>query len=117
MSEGELIKKGLEALEGAKVALDRGLYWISCFLSHQAIELYVKGLLTYRTGAFPLTHNLITLISMLSNNPPSEVIESARFLNPHYTASRYSARDMYRKDDAEECIRRAEVIIKWLRSL
>jgi HEPN domain-containing protein len=117
LSENELVKKRLEALEGARVALERGLYWVSCFMAYQAVELYVKGLLLTRAGAYPFTYNLLTLISMLSNNPPNEVVEAVRFLNPHYVASRYSSRDMYGRGDAEECVRRAEVVIKWLRNL
>ncbi|EZQ04955.1 hypothetical protein CM19_08155 [Candidatus Acidianus copahuensis] len=112
----ELISKGEESFELAKMSMEKGVYWLVCFLSHQSVELVAKGKLYIKAGSFPFTHNICTLIRLLGN-PSQEVLDACEFLNPHYTASRYSQMDYYSKNTAELCMRNAEVILSWLKTL
>ena len=113
----ELIKKAEDWLETAKDALREGRFWLTCYASHQAVELYAKGVLFMRAGSYPFTHNLVTLIKLIDLNASIEVLNSCRVLNPHYSASRYDSSSIYDKDTAEQCLTHAEVVITWLRTL
>ena len=113
----ELIKKAEDWLEIAKYALSVDRFWLVCYASHQAVELYAKGVLFMRAGSYPFTHNLVTLIKLIDLNASSEILNSCRALNPHYSASRYDSSSIYDKDTAEECLKYAEVVIAWLRTL
>jgi HEPN domain-containing protein len=41
----ELIEKGKQSFATAEDAINKGYYWLACFLFHQAVELAIKGLL------------------------------------------------------------------------
>lgn len=113
----ELIKRAEDLLEIARRMLNEGRYWAVCFFSHQAIELYIKGVLYARAGAYPFTHNLVTLIKSLGRDIPQSILEACHFLNPHYTASRYGDISMYDREVANLCLTKAEEVIKWLMTL
>ncbi|WP_291999580.1 HEPN domain-containing protein [Caldivirga sp.] len=113
----ELVKKAEDWFEVAKGALREGRFWLVCYASHQAVELYAKGVLFMRAGSYPFTHNLVTLIKLIDLNASTEVLNSCRVLNPHYSASRYDSSSIYDKDTAVQCLTHAEVVITWLRTL
>lgn len=113
----ELIRRAEDFLEIAKRMLDEGRYWAGCFSSHQAVELYIKGILYIRAGAYPFTHNLVTLIKSLGRDVPQNVLEACHFLNPHHTASRYGDVSMYDREVASLCLVKAEEVIRWLMTL
>jgi HEPN domain-containing protein len=100
-----------------------GLYEEACFEAHQAGEKAVKGLLSHfhkeRRG-----HSITFLLSEVEVEVPSEVKECALFLDKHYIPSRYpdvfdegAPMDYYTKKDAEECIKCAEKILRWVEGI
>ena len=67
----ELIEKGKQSFATAEDAINKGYYWLACFLFHQAVELAIKGLLEMTRNEHPYTHNLVELLKYLI---PQEVI-------------------------------------------
>jgi len=47
----ELIEKGKQSFTAAEDAINKGYYWLACFLFHQAVELAIKGLLEITMNA------------------------------------------------------------------
>jgi HEPN domain-containing protein len=114
------IRQAKRNLASAMVNYREGLYEEACFEAHQAGEKAVKGLLSYlhkeRRG-----HSITFLLSEVEVEVPSEVKECASFLDKHYIPSRYpdvfdegAPMDYYTKRDAEECIKCAERILRWV---
>ncbi len=104
-------------MEIAKQQLNSGKYWAVCFAAHQAVELFIKGILFNNAGTYPFTHNLVLLLKSLNQNAPPNVVEACNFLNPHYTASRYGDVSMYDEETARLCLSKAEEVIEWLKTL
>ncbi|MDK2373389.1 MAG: HEPN domain-containing protein [Candidatus Korarchaeota archaeon] len=113
----DLRRKAMDLLETAKESFEKGRFWLTCLSAHQAVELYLKGVLFELAGTYPFTHDLRLLLESLAGDMkvPEEVIDAADYLNPHYTASRYSLSMEYRKSSAERCLEYAEGIVKWVR--
>ncbi|MEM4970853.1 MAG: HEPN domain-containing protein [Sulfolobales archaeon] len=100
-----------------------GLYEESCYESHQAAEKALKALLNFynkeRRG-----HSLLYLIRELGMDIPGDVRECVLFLDKQYIPTRYpnaydegAPLDYYTVGDAEECIRCAERVLNWVKSL
>ncbi|MEM1598313.1 MAG: HEPN domain-containing protein [Pyrobaculum sp.] len=113
----DLIEKAEGWYDIARLMLSEGRHWAVCFAAHQAVELYLKGLLLKRVGAYPFTHNLVQLVKALGVDVPPHVIEACSFLNPHYTTSRYGAVALYDEDTARICFEKATQVLQWARSL
>jgi HEPN domain-containing protein len=111
----ELIEKGKQSFATAEDAINKGYYWLSCFLFHQAVKLAIKGLLEITRNEHPYTHNLVELLKYF--NPPDDILTCAMNLNPHYISSKYSLMSFYSRNDALNCKKNAEVILKWLKIL
>lgn len=115
--EMDLKKKAMDLLEVARESFEKGRFWLACFSAHQAVELYLKGVLFELAGTYPFTHDLRLLLESLAGDiqVPEGLVDVVDYLNPHYTASRYSLSMEYRKSNAKRCIEYAERIIAWVR--
>lgn len=116
------IEKADVFLDDAEKHAVEGHYWLTCFESHQAAELYLKALLVGVTGLHPYTYDLADLLESLvaiGFNIEEEVRLAAELLTPHYTLSRYPGRGAlsYTKNRAERCLKSAKTIIKWVRDV
>ncbi len=116
----EWVEKAEVFLRDAERHLEEGHYWLSCFDSQQAAELYLKALLVALTGLHPFTHDLVELLTSLRElglKVPSELYTYADALTPHYTMSRYPGRKplRYNKGLAERCLGYARSIIEWVK--
>ncbi len=116
----EWVEKADFLLRDAEKHLSEGVYWIVCFETQQAAELYLKGLHVALTGLHPYTHDLVELLDSLRDlglNPPENLYSYADALTPHYTMSRYPGRKpvTYNRGLAERCIRYAKRIVEWVK--
>ncbi len=117
----DYIERSRIFLEEAKAALNKGIYWLACFHAHQSVEFYLKGLLEYKTGSYPFTHDLTYLLKIVANilnlTLPEDLKVKAEALSPHYTLSRYGGLGVseYTEDKASSCISYAEEILEWLK--
>jgi len=113
------IEKARIFLRDAERHLNEGVYWLSCFNSQQAAELYLKAFLVMVAGLHPFTHDLVELLDALRElnfNPPEELYTYADALTPHYTMARYPGRKpvTYNRGLAERCLKYARTIIRWV---
>ena len=60
------IKKAEKDLLSAKKLLEAGIYDYSLFHSEQAVEKYLKAVLTYYNIPFQRTHNILKLVRVCS---------------------------------------------------
>ncbi len=111
----DLKRRAMDMLENARDSLKKGRFWLTCFSAHQAVELYLKGVLLDLAGSYPFTHDLRVLLDSLGEDAPDEILEALDYLNPHYTASRYSLSMDYRERSARRCLEYAERVIEWVR--
>ncbi len=111
----DLRSRAMDMLESARDSLKKGRFWLACFSVHQAVELYLKGVLLDLAGTYPFTHDLRVLLDSLGEDAPDEILEALDYLNPHYTASRYSLSMDYRDRSARRCLESAEKVIGWVR--
>jgi len=97
-----------------------GLYWLSCFESQQAAELYLKGLIVAKAGTYPFTHDLAELLRVIKSlgfDFPIELYVYADALSGEYILSRYPGRKprVYNDETARRWYARR--IIEWVRSV
>jgi len=116
------ISRAEDLISEARNLVEKGVYWLACFLSHQAVEFYLKGILADKLGFFPFTHDLVELlreIKGIGEEVPTRVFESAELLTPHYLTSRYPGKRAIEYDErrAKLCLMHAEVIVNWARKL
>ena len=109
------LDKAREHLKMAKLALDGGIYSLSCFHSQQAAEQALKGVLIGVGGVHLLTHSLVKLAEEVKvlkevNLPPPDSLEE---LEDHYLQARYpNARiSRYDRGEAERAYRTAEEVV------
>lgn len=107
-----------QTLESARVDLNSEFYNWACFKSQQAAELAVKAYL-YGIGQPKAGHSISYLLSLLK--APQEIIDKAKYLDKLYIPTRYpdawssgSPSFYYTKNEAEEAIKYAEDIIKFI---
>lgn len=109
------------ALGQARLSLDHGYYWASCFFSQQAAEYAAKGLLA-SLGREARGHSIYELLLEARRESialEEEMLRGARELDRHYLHSRYpnvyhvgAPLDYYDKMDAERAIEEAERIVR-----
>ena len=111
-----------EDLRVAELLLREGLYHISAFHSHQAVEKALKGLV-HGLGENPLkTHVLLDLVEqldILGVKIPEDLVEYCRDLEPHYFTSRYPdlgphPTKYYNRRLAEELLGKARRILDFV---
>ncbi len=115
-SEGlRWLDKAREHLQLAKLALDNGIYSLSCFHSQQAAEQALKSVLITFAGVHLLTHSIVKLAaeaSLLKNLtlPNKERLEE---LEDHYLQAPYPNARMsrYSFEEAERAYMTAEVVV------
>lgn len=116
ISEGlRWLDKSREHLRLAKLALENGIYSLSCFHSQQAAEQALEGLLVAFAGVHLLTHSIVKLAEEAStlkdlSLPSKDGLEE---LEDHYLQARYpNARiSGYSLGEAERAYRAAEEIV------
>ncbi len=89
-------------------------YYVSTFLSQQAVEKALKALLIQRTGAFPRIHDVAELSRRL--NAPARITELCAIVNPAYTATRYpdvATSPDFDKKEVEDIVKSAKEVLKW----
>ncbi len=104
-----LRRRALEFLEEAHIALERGSYDIPCFLSEQALQLYLEYTLLMLVGDYPRTHSIRRLLGELTRILGSKELEDyvkanrARLiaLEDAYLMARYFTSE-YSREDAED---------------
>lgn len=116
----EWVEKAEFLLSDAKRHLEDGVYWMVCFESQQAVELYLKATIVSLTGLHPYTHDLVELLDSIKDlgfEVLEELYTYADALTPHYTMSRYPGRKpvTYNRKLAERCIKYAEEITRWIK--
>ncbi len=113
-----LRRRALEFLEEAKIALERGSYDLACFLSEQALQLYLKSTILMIVGDYPRTYSIRRLLGELNKIIGSKELEEfikanrVRFiaLEDAYFMARYFVSE-YSREDAEDMIKLAEEAI------
>jgi HEPN domain-containing protein len=120
-----LVHDWIEKAEGDFYAAERELrvrknpaYHVTCFLSQQFAEKYLKAFLQYQKQEIPKIHNLIDLLILIKQVDPSLEI-----LRPDLEVlERYSVRVRYpgmiaEKEDARAAFSSAKVVRKMMRRL
>ena len=111
----EQAKKDLRASEKN---LGINEYYVSVFLSHQAVEKGLKAFCLKKLGEMPQTHSIIYLAKIMS--APSELMSGIRDLNPEYLITRYPdmagglPAENYDKEIADKHLETAKKVFLWL---
>jgi len=110
-------------LRSASGDLERGDYSWACFKAQQAAEFAVKGLL-YGIGQSAYGHSISRLLNALSElnlSVPDQVMMCAKMLDKYYIPTRYpnawpegAPYEYFTRQEAEQAISCAEVIISWV---
>jgi HEPN domain-containing protein len=88
----EWFDKGNKDIKSARILLEHdGFPEVISFLSHQALEKYLKGYLLYSDKGIPPIHDIYQLCKKCSaiNNNFSEFFDDCKFLNAFYIEVRY----------------------------
>jgi HEPN domain-containing protein len=118
----EWIEKAEVFLHDAQRHFNEGVYWLTCFSAHQAVEFYLKSLIVALTGIHPYTHDLVELLEALKAiglDIPSEITLSCELLTPHYTLARYPGKRVYNYsvERGKLCVENAERVVSWVRGI
>jgi len=103
-------------LKSASDLLKSGIYRNVCFLSQQAVEKSLKGLLAYLGIEFAKTHKLIELFRLLTKHGMILDIEEndlkqldAYYIEPRYPNAHF---EIYEKEEAGQALKIAKAIIE-----
>jgi len=127
IQEVELIKKRSKImLKEARGESSKGHYDLAVFLAEQAVQLYLKAVILSKTGTMSRTHTIRDLMGALRIIYPHKTKEIDNFVKQNrslfirleetYISSRYLFRE-YTKDEAEELVKFAEEVIKFVRDI
>lgn len=90
-----------------------------CFQSQQAAEKALKALILYRGAAFPYTHDIARLITVLEadgESAPPKAREAAR-LNEYAVEARYPGlSEPVSPAEHEEAVQLAQTVLNWVRN-
>ncbi len=116
----EWVEKAEVFLKEAERQLKEGIFWLSCFSSHQAAEFYLMSLIVAITGFHPYTHDLSELLDALTSagiEVDDEVRVASEILTPHYTLSRYPGKRTinYSEGRASRCLECSRTIVEWVK--
>lgn len=117
-----LILQARRDLENARKNIKIEAYEVTAFLSHQAVEKYLKGAwIQKKRQRPPATHYLKELGKGL--RIPKRLAANLLFLNPDYTVARYPDAangvpyELYDEATARAKVKAAEEISRWVESL
>jgi HEPN domain-containing protein len=119
-----VIQNWVEKAEGDLVAARQVLklkkncpFHVACFLAQQCAEKYLKALLTLQATAFPKTHDLSELFTLLGPGTHLEVKKTDLIIiSRHAVDARYPGEsDPLTRSDAERAVKIAAVIRKAVR--
>ena len=117
-----LILQARRDLENARKNVGIKAYEVAAFLSHQAVEKYLKGAWIHKKRRRPpATHYLRELGEGL--RIPKRLLAHLNYLNPDYTVSRYPDAangvpyELYDEETARSKIKAAQEVAKWVESL
>ncbi|MEM4412152.1 MAG: HEPN domain-containing protein [Thermofilum sp.] len=117
----EWVEKAEVFLEDAERHLAEGHFWLTCFESHQAAELYLKSLIV-AAGLHPCTRDLTELLEALKRvgfTAGEDIVIASEILTPHYALSLYPGERAisYTRERAERCLKSAKSIISWVKEV
>ena len=117
-----LILQARRDLVNARKNITIEAYEVAAFLSHQAVEKYLKGAWIHKKRARPpATHYLMELGQGL--RIPKSLMGRLRYLNPDYTVARYPDAangvpyELYDEETARAKVKAAEEVARWVESL
>lgn len=117
-----LVKQAERDLENARKTLASEAYELAAFMSHQAVEKYLKAAwVVVKREAAPRTHSLTELADGLGVT--ADLRPQFAYLNPDYTTARYPDAangvpyEVYDRPTAEAKIQAVEKVFPWLRQL
>lgn len=121
----EFLRKAENYLKLAENALSYEFFSETCFLSSISSELAIKGLSIALVSSYPTTHDLRQLLNFIFDKTKEEKIsnfikenrEKLNKLTKEYFISRYNLGIEYEKEDAEDCIRIANEVFRFVREL
>jgi len=127
LDEGEFgrwMRSALRTLESARRDLEAGDYSWACFKAHQAVEKALKALL-WGIGRPRVGYSLVHILNYLAEGtgiePPETITYACAILSKYYTTTRYPdvwsegiPEDYYSRREAEEAIRLAKEVIRWV---
>ena len=127
------LSRAQEFLDSARSDLEERRYTISCFLSHQAVELSLKGLLRWEGTERPEpTHQLVTLwedaIAKSSSlrNMVGDLRSQLDMMEKYYIGGRYEIFitsmdgvpfDEYDEETAQQSVALATIVYKAIRKM
>ena len=116
----EWFERGKRDFESAKLLYtQKGYYEEVTFLTHQAIEKYLKGYLIYHGWKLKKIHDIETLISISGKYNTSflEFLDFARELTSFYYEDRYPPGPISEvsEEEAKEILEKAEIIIELIK--
>lgn len=76
-------------LKFARVGLREGFYAQVCFHAQQTAEKVLKGFLLFRGKAYPKTHSLTDLVTLIDEDWLTKHIKSLQLLDEFYVPIRY----------------------------
>lgn len=97
-------------------------YEWACFQAQQAGEKALKAFLVFHGKREILTHSVYELLNIASKiDRKANELAQARHLDHYYITTRYPGglpaevpHDYFKKEDAEECIKYASAILRWV---
>lgn len=121
------LKQAENDLGAARNSLDTGNYEWACFQSQQSAEKALKSALYSKGFRKILTHSIFELVKALTDFESgfNKLKKEAKVLDSVYIPARYPngiAGDLapfeyYEREDAEECITYAELILEMVKKL
>jgi HEPN domain-containing protein len=88
-----------------------------CFDAQQAAEKALKGLLIHLEAAFPYTHDVADLITLIEDHdlPVPESVKDAAILTDYAVATRYpGVGEPVTEDEHERAVAIAERVVEWV---
>ncbi|MET1160331.1 MAG: HEPN domain-containing protein [Thermoprotei archaeon] len=123
--EVEILKRrSIEFLKGARMALEGGLYDLSCFLAEQALQLYLKAVMLELVGEYPRTHSIRRLLGELNRVLKSRELEDfvrinrtrLSVLEDAYLIARYFVKE-YSEEDAKDLLELVEETVELIKRI
>lgn len=113
------IKLAHDDLKTAKVITEeKAPAWAACFHCQQTVEKALKGLLLYKTNAYPKEHDLVKLSNLAKNAgiDMARVSSELEILTNYYVGTRYSGIKEYKINhhQANKAIELAENVLKFV---